>query len=350
MIKGYVAGLGDPYAAYFAEDDLEGYSQDIQGDYVGLGIVLANEEGSADIIIREVYEDAPAEKAGILAGDILKKVNDKDVSKMDISDIIANEIGKELGTKVALTVARDGKQLTFNTEISRITIKTIDYKMLEDKIGYIKIAEFNQKTTNQFEKALDELTKQEMKGLVIDLRNNPGGLVSSASDMLNMLLPKGVIVTEKDKNNKIIAQVNSDGKHEFKLPLVVLINENSASSSEIFAGALRDYDMCTLVGEKTFGKGIIQGMFELSDGTILKITTSEYFLPKGESIHDKGIEPDVKVKNEPDSDNEEQSKDGKNQADSDKEEQSKDGKNQEQSEKDNQLDRAVEIVKEKISE
>ena len=200
----------------------------------------------------------------------------------------------EKGTKVLLTVLRDGKEKTLEAVRDKVVVKTVSYEMKPNQIGYLYVSGFEEVTYQQFENAITALKKQGMKALVIDLRNNPGGNFDTVCDMLDYILPEGVIISTKDKNGKGQV-VKSDAEHALKLPLAVLVNGNSASASEVFSGAVQDYGIGTIIGTTTYGKGIVQELYQLPDGTCLKITTSEYYTPNGRSIHGVGIQPDIEV-------------------------------------------------------
>ena len=247
------------------------------------------------ITIVRPYKDGPAYNAGLLPDDIIYKVEGEEVTGEDLSEVVSKIKGKE-GTKVNITIYRDGvaDPMDFTLERKKINIPTIEYEMLEDDIGYILIYEFDSITISQFSNALKALEKMGMKGLIVDVRDNPGGLLDSVVKILDRLLPRGLIVYTEDKY-KNRTEENAKNPDKFDQPIVVLINGNSASASEIFAGALQDYEKATIVGTTTFGKGIVQRILPLSDGTALKLTVSKYFTPKGRNIHGTGIEPDIEV-------------------------------------------------------
>jgi carboxyl-terminal processing protease len=241
------------------------------------------------------FVTGPAYEVGILPGDIIYKVEGKEVTGFDLTEVVSRIKGEE-GTKVKVAIIREGETEPLEFAIPRkmVEVPTISYEMLDGKIGYITISEFDEVTAQQFRDALDELDKQGQKGLIIDIRNNPGGLLNTVSDMLDRMLPKGLIVYTKDKYGNR-EEKKSDAKEEFSKPLAVLINGKSASASEIFAGAIQDYDKGTIVGTTSFGKGIVQSIIPLQDGTAIKVTVSKYFTPKGQDIHGIGIKPDVTV-------------------------------------------------------
>ena len=247
------------------------------------------------ITVVSCYEGTPAWEAGILAGDVVYKVDDAEVSGEDLTKVVA-KIKKNDKDSVKLTVIRDGENdyLEFNVKRADVKVPTVSWDMLENQVGYIAISSFEQVTEEQFLEAKQELTKQGMEKLVIDLRNNLGGVLDTVCNILNEMLPEGIIVYTEDKNGER-TEYRSDGKHTFDLPLVILVNEYSASASEIFAGAVKDYGIGTLVGTTTYGKGIVQRLFPLPDGTAVKMTIAKYYTPDGNDIHKVGIEPDVEV-------------------------------------------------------
>ena len=247
------------------------------------------------------YYDSPADKAGLKSGDILYKVDEHETAGYEL-DTVVSWIKGEKGTSVVLHVLRDGKEVEVTAVRDKIEVQTVAYEMKEDQIGYIAVSEFDSVTYHQFETALEDLEKQGMKGLVIDLRNNPGGNFDTVTDMLKLLLPEGVIVSTKDKEGNV-EEVTCDGANEFDKPLAVLVNQYSASASEIFSGAVQDYGIGEIVGMTTYGKGVVQQLMDLGDGTCLKMTIAEYYTPNGRSINGKGVEPDVEVEYEYDENN-----------------------------------------------
>ena len=296
IYQGFMAGLGDPYSEYYTKEDYQSLMEMTSGKYCGIGASVSQSYETGIITIVKPFEGGPANKAGILPGDVLYKVNDKEVTGEDLQEVVATMKG-ESGTKVTLEVVRDGEKEPLSFEVTReeIEVPSIEYKMLEDSIGYIAISGFEENTDEQFTKALAQLENKGMKGLVVDLRDNGGGLVDTVVNMLEHFLPKGkMIVYTKDKNGKG-QEFKAQNEDELKVPMVVLMNGNSASASEIFAGAVQDYGIGTLVGTKSFGKGIVQNVIPMSDGTALKLTIAKYYTPNGRNIHKKGIEPDVKV-------------------------------------------------------
>ena len=303
VYKGYINGLNDPYSVYYNKKETKELYESTGGEYSGIGAVMSQNTETGVITLVQIYKDSPAEK----------EVTGKDLSK------VVSKVKGEKGTTVELTVLRgeDAKEVTVTATRDTVQAQTIEYKMMDDKIGYIRVSEFDTVTYDQYKEALDDLEKQGMTGLVVDLRNNPGGSLSTVCDMLDLMLPKGLIVYTEDKNGKK-TEMKSDEEHQFTKPLAVLVNGNSASASEIYSGAIQDYGIGKIVGTQTYGKGVVQQIFDLDDGTAVKLTIAEYFTPKGRSINGKGITPDVKVEYE---------------------------NNEENPDADNQLDKAVEEVK-----
>lgn len=299
LYKGMIAGLDDPYAAYYTKEEYHSLMDSTNGSYYGIGVEMSQNMTTGIITITRVFEGSPAEEAGLLPGDVIYKVEDEEVTGEDLTKVVSKVKGAE-GTTIPISVAREGESdyLTFDVERRMIEISTVDHKMLDGNIGYISVASFDDVTVNQFLTALDDLENQGETALIIDLRNNGGGLVSSACSMLDRLLPEGLIVYTEDKYGNR-DEMKSDAENYFDKPLVLLVNGNSASASEIFAGAIKDYGIGTLVGTQTFGKGIVQKIYPLSDGTAVKLTVSKYYTPNGNNIHGIGIAPDVEAELDP---------------------------------------------------
>lgn len=295
IYRGFVSSLDDPYSTYYTKEEYTNLIESSSGVYRGIGAVVSQDVKTGIISIVRPYKEGPAYKEGLLPDDILYKVEGEEVTGKDLTEVVSKIKGKE-GTKVNVTIYREGvtDPIDFTITRQKINIPTIEYEMLPDNIGYIQIVEFDEITIPQFNSAIKALEKKGMKGLVVDVRNNPGGLLNSVVDILDRLLPKGLIVYTEDKYGKRLEEkaVNSD---RYDKPLAVLINGNSASASEIFAGALQDYEKATLVGTTSFGKGIVQKVIPLTDGTAIKLTISKYFTPKGRNIHGTGIVPDVEI-------------------------------------------------------
>lgn len=295
LVSGYVNGLKEPYSVYYNEAETTALFESTSGTFGGIGVVIMQDRTSGLVTFTNIYENAPGDKAGFKAGDIVYKVNGEDVTTQDL-DTIVSKIRGEVGTKVQITVLRGDDMEEYTGTATRALIEndTVYSEMKPDQIGYIQITGFEDVTYSQFEKALDELKSRGMKALVIDLRSNPGGNLETVCQMADLILPKGDIVSIKDKNGRGKVY-RSDENTKLDVPLAVLINGYSASASEIFAGAVQDYKIGTLVGTTTYGKGIVQNIYSLGDGTSLKITSSEYFTANGRNIHGKGIEPDVEI-------------------------------------------------------
>ena len=306
IYSGYASALGDPYTEYYDKEEAQALLENTNGEFSGIGATLTQASGDTGVTIVNVYKDSPADKAGLKAGDILYQVDDHEVAGEDLETVVSWVKG-ETGTEVTLKVRRDGEELTVTAVRDTIEVQTVEYEMKEDNIGYLSVSEFDKVTYDQFSEALDSLEEQGMEGLVIDLRNNPGGNLDTVTDMLRLLLPKGTIVSIKDKDGNT-EELTCDGEHEFTKPLAVLVNQYSASASEIFSGAVQDYGTGQIVGVTTYGKGVVQQLTDLGDGTYLKLTIAEYYTPSGRSINGIGVEPDVEVEykydeNDPDADN-----------------------------------------------
>lgn len=321
LYKGYVQGLDDPYSVYYDEEETKELYETTEGEYSGIGAVLSQDLKSGVITLVQIYEDSPADKAGLKDEDILTKVGTLDVTGMDLSEVVTYIKG-EKGTEVELTVLRgeDADEVTVTAVRDTVEAQTVEYEMLEDQIGYLAVSEFDSVTYGQYEEALEALSDQGMEGLVVDLRNNPGGNLNTVCDMLDLVLPEGTIVYMEDKEGKR-QTYSSDDAHQLDVPMAVLVNGNSASASEIYAGAIQDHEAGTIVGTQTYGKGVVQQIFDLGDGTSVKLTIAEYFTPKGRSINGEGVTPDLEVEYEP---------------------------NEKDPEADNQLEAAAEAVKQAV--
>ncbi len=297
--RGYVAGLDDPYSTYMTKEEYDSFETSSKGSYSGIGVTFEKDSDGRYVIVR-VAEDSPAEKAGLKEGDFMTKVDGQVYAD---TDVMAAKIRGKKGTEVKLTYVRDDEEKTVTIVRDKIVQKSVDYKMLDDNIGYIEITEFIDTTGDDFSKALDAVQEQGAKKLVLDLRDNGGGLVDDAVSVADHFLDAGVACYVQDKNGKTEEYKVEDGKTD--LETVVLVNENSASASEILAGALQDNGY-KIVGTKTFGKGVIQTTFNMKDGDALKLTILEYLTPDKHKVHKKGIKPNVKVKDDKDTKNDEQ--------------------------------------------
>lgn len=297
LYKGLVEGLNDPYSVYYTKEEYEDMMVSTTGTYYGIGAGLSQSMDTMIVTITKVYRGTPAEEAGLKNGDIIISVEDLDATSMEVSELVQHIRG-EAGTKVHMTIYRESTEetLEFDVERRHVELPSIEGEMLENNIGYIQITEFQSKTDEQFEEMLLGLKEQGMQGLIVDVRANPGGLLSSVVNLCDFILPEGLVVYVEDSfGNK--EEYVSD-KAAVQIPMVVLIDENSASASEIFAGALKDFQYATLVGKTTYGKGIVQNIIPLSDEDAVKLTTAKYFTPNGNYIHGVGIAPDVEVEYE----------------------------------------------------
>ncbi len=293
MLKGLMNGLDDDYAAYYTADEYKEIMNTTQGDYRGVGMIMQQYADTKEVLIVGVYEGTPAETAGIKAGDILEEVDDMVCTENDLN-VIAAAIKNGEGDTVHMKLRRDDEEYEVDVEKAEIEVPVVGGKMLEDNIGYIQIAQFTSLTSDQFAEYYKQLTDEGMTSLIVDLRNNPGGLLDSVVDTLRQILPEGMIVYTQTKDGTK-KEYTCEGETPISIPLVVLVNENSASASEIFAGAVHDHEIATLVGTKTFGKGIVQQTFPFTDGSAIKMTIAKYYTPNGVCIHGEGITPDVEV-------------------------------------------------------
>ncbi len=292
LYAGIMSGLNDPYSTYYTAEQYKELNTSNEGSYVGIGAVLQNDkDGGAKIV--QLYEGGSGEQAGLKKGDVLKAIDGEDVTEKETSDI-ASMIRESDKDSVTLTIQRNEETKEIKVEIRDVEIQTVSHEMLDDETGYIRISEFSEVTSNQYKKAFEDLQDKGMKKLVVDLRDNPGGLLTAVCDVLRQILPEGLIVYTEDKNGKK-EEEKCDGKSELAMPLAVLVNGGSASASEIFAGAVKDYGIGTIVGTTTYGKGVVQTIQPLSDGSAVKITIAKYFTPKGNDINKKGIAPDVEA-------------------------------------------------------
>lgn len=298
IYAGLVDAVGDKYSTYYTAEEYAESQVSTTGKYYGIGAGLRQDVDTMVVTISKVYAGTPSEAAGLLAEDIILSVDDIDATSMEVSDLVQHIRGEE-GTTVHLEVYRpsEGEYLSFDVERANVTLPSVDSEMLTEAIGYIRIEAFEEDTAIQFEKALEELENAGMQSLVVDLRYNGGGLIDSVVQILDDILPEGLVVYTEDKYGNRY-EYESDGETYIDYPLVVLVNQDSASASEIFAGAIKDYKYGTLIGTTTFGKGIVQTIFKLSDGDAVKLTTAKYFTPNGNYIHGVGIDPDIELEYE----------------------------------------------------
>ena len=296
QLKGIVASLGDPYSEYYTKEELQELMDFTTASFCGVGMVLSPGDDNLITVISAI-KGGPAQEAGITAGDKIIKVNGKDYMASQLTEAVEVIKGEE-GSQVKIQILKAESQKLQDLELTRkkISIDTVISKKLDQDIGYIGITQFSDHTSQEFDKHLDGLKKQGLKGLIIDLRGNPGGVMEGATGIADTLLPKGTIVTAKNRQGKVVENIQSDDR-SLNVPMVVLMNKGSASASEILAGALKDHEKATIVGETSYGKGVIQILKKFPKGDGVKLTVAEYFTPKGVSIDKKGIEPDTEIKN-----------------------------------------------------
>ena len=293
-IQGYVAGLGDVYTEYIPADEMEEYTETIVGSFVGIGIYMIGDEETDSIIIYYPIPESPAERAGLKSGDKIISVDGVNYTYEDF-DTIADQIKGEAGTKVTLVIERDGEQLTFEITREQINTNPITTEMLDNGIGYLNLPSFDSDTAEHFKEKVEELENQGMTSLIIDLRNNGGGIVDEATEIADFILEKGAVImttVDKDGNSE---ETISENAPIIDMPIVILTNENTASASEILVAALKEHNKATIIGTTTYGKGVIQTLYTLSDGSGLKITTAEYYTPNNNAINEVGIEPNIEV-------------------------------------------------------
>ena len=295
VYRGLLAGLDDPYSRYYTAEEYQEETESMEGSYCGIGALVNQNMNTMIMTIVRPFVNGPAYKAGILPGDIIYMVDDVDVTGEELSKVVKMMKGEQ-GTQVTLTVVREGEEEPVEVLITRdiVEVETVTYEMLEGNIGYIYIMEFDEITLTQFEKAVDELEEAGMQGLVVDIRDNGGGLLDTVCKMLDRIIPTGNIVYTLDKYGNR-EEIDATTKESLDIPIAVLVNGNSASASEIFAGTLQDYGLATIVGTQSFGKGIVQSIVPLTDGSAVKVTVSTYYTPSGRCIHGEGITPDVVV-------------------------------------------------------
>lgn len=295
IYKGFVASLGDPYSTYYTSKEYEALIESSRGIYYGIGATINQNISTGIITIVKPFVTGPAFEEGMLPGDIIYKVEGEEVTGIDLSEVVGRIKGPE-GTKVFVEILREdvSDPIELNIPRKKIEVPTIEYEIIDDNIGYIIITEFDEITVKQFKDAVDELENKGVSGLIIDLRDNPGGLLNSVVKMVDRIIPKGLVVYTEDKNGKR-EEENAVTADEYNKPVVVIINGNSASASEIFAGTLQDYEAAKILGTKSFGKGIVQKIVTLPDNTAIKLTISEYYTAKGREVHGVGIIPDIEV-------------------------------------------------------
>ncbi len=315
IYKGLMAGLDDPYSVYYTEEEFNDLMEDTTGEYCGIGAMVTKNMVTGMVSIAKVFKGSPAEEAGLKNGDVFYQVGDVEVTAdLDLDILVKQHVKGEEGTTVHLKMFRPSIDDYIEADVVRrqIEVPTVEYEMKAENLGYIMVTQFDDVTTEQFKAAISDLESQGMEGLLIDLRGNPGGVLDTAVDMLDYMLPddlgqyskeegknqgKTLIVSTADRNEQGEKYYCEDG-HSVDIPVVILMDGNSASASEVFAGAMRDYDRADLVGTTSFGKGIVQSLLPLGDGSAVKLTTAHYYSPSGFDLHGVGLEPDVEVEYE----------------------------------------------------
>lgn len=293
-IKGMFEALNDPYSVYFDKKEYKSFNEDMAGKFGGIGVIVTKGEDGIVTVVAPI-EDTPGSRAGLRTNDKIVKVDGKDITNIDLDEAVSKMKG-EPGTQVHISVLREGEKDLLEIDIVRelIKIQSVKEKMLDGNIGYIKLTMFDEDTYEDFQKALERLNQQNMKGMVLDLRQNPGGYMNDAIEIADLLMDQGLVVYTMDKDGDRKDYNSKDGKLE--VPFVVLVDEGSASASEILAGAIKDREVAKLIGVKTFGKGVVQTIEDLKDGSGFKLTTQKYYTPKGISINKVGINPDIEIK------------------------------------------------------
>jgi len=296
IYAGMMNGLGDPYTVYYTKEEYKALNEDTEGKYSGIGAVVSQNPNTKIITIVKIFENSPANDAGLQVGDIIHKIDGEEVAGTDMDILVKTKIRGEEGTSFKMTVLRGDERKEVELDLTRrsIEVETVAGKMLDNNIGYIAVSQFDAVTSEQFKSNIESLQSQGMTKLIVDLRGNPGGLLDQVVDMLDYILPEGLVLYTEDKYGER-EEYYSDGSHELKIPMVVLVNENSASASEVFTATFRDFEWGTVVGKTTFGKGIVQNVLPLGDGTAVKITTQHYYPPSGYDLHKVGIKPDLEV-------------------------------------------------------
>ncbi len=292
IYQGLVDSLQDPYSAYYSAEEMQEQQEKMEGVYYGIGAYVKYDEEMGFARLGEIFANSPALESGLLEGDLIVKVDGQYTKGMGLDEVVSLIKGEE-GTRVLLTIMREGETEAREIEVERRDVpkQTVSFEMMDNKIAYIRISEFDKVTVDQFTDAMAMAKGSGMLGLILDLRDNPGGNLAAVIDVARQILPKGLVVYTKDKAGKR-QDYNCDGDHELTVPMVVLVNGGSASASEVLAGAVKDYGKGKLLGTTTFGKGIVQKYLAISDGSAVKLTTSKYYTPKGNNIHGIGIEPD----------------------------------------------------------
>ena len=290
--KGLLDSLGDVYSCYYTPEEYQSIMEQMEGVYYGIGAYVSQDVETGQSVISGVIKNTPAEAAGLMDGDIIYKVDGVEMAGLTLEEVVSHIKGEE-GTKVTITLIRSGSEIEVEITRAMVSAPTVDSEMLEDGIGYLQITEFDDVTVGQFKENMASLREQGMKGLIVDLRGNPGGSVTSVCAIAEQFLPEGLVFYMEDKNGER-TEYPCKGA-DWDLPLVVLVNEYSASASEIFSGAVKDAGIGKLVGKKTYGKGVVQNLIPLEDGSAIKITVANYYTRNGNDINLKGIDPDVEA-------------------------------------------------------
>ncbi len=295
IYKAIVDSLGDPYAAYYTAEELDDMMTDSEGTYYGIGSYVSMDSETGYAKLSGIFKNSPAEEAGLRDGDLIIETDGENLAGLTLDEVTARIKGPE-GTTVELTIYREGEDsyLYFTVERRKVENQTVSFEMKENGIGYIQITEFDDVTLNQFKNAYSDLNTQGMKAMILDLRSNPGGNLDTVLDIAREMLPEGVITYTLDKSGNR-EDYTCEGKSPITIPVVILVNGYSASASELLTGAMHDYGLATVIGTNTYGKGIVQSIYPLTDGSGIKLTTSRYYTPNGVCIHETGIAPDVEV-------------------------------------------------------
>lgn len=294
VYKGMVASLDDPYSEYLTKDEYKEFMVDVMGTLCGIGATLQQNAETKEVTVQKVIKHSPAQEIGLQIGDMIISVDDTYFAKdMELNEYVLHIRGDE-GTEVKLHIKRGEEEFDVVAVRAQVYIETVEYELRDNNIGYVQISQFATKTADDMIDAIEDLKSQGARAFVIDLRNNGGGMVNICVDMLDYILPKGTVVYTIDRDGNRI-NYSSDEQNQLKMPLAVLVNENTASASEIFTGAIRDFEWGTVVGTQTFGKGIVQSQIQMRDGSVIKLTTMEYFTPKDVAIHKVGITPDIEI-------------------------------------------------------
>ena len=296
---GYMQGLDDPYSVYYTAEEYASMTESTSGSYFGIGVMIQKDPEAGTVSVVRVFNNTPAQKAGMKAGDIILKAAGTEIDGLELEQVVALIKGEE-GSEVEIVVYRpsEQKEITMMVERRQVEVDTVNSKMLDDKIGYIELSEFDSVSSDQFKKAIDSLKKEGMTSLILDLRNNPGGMLNICIEIADVFVDTGTVLTADNKQGDT-ATYEATEEGSLGLPTAILVNGDSASASEVLSGCLQDYGLATIVGTQTFGKGIVQSIFPLSDGTAVKLTTAHYYTPKGNDIHKKGVTPDEIIEDDP---------------------------------------------------